>query len=290
MHSKQYQKLPSSHQRSVARFIHHRLPSGNMMFDYKHRCPFYTISATSDTYYDHFLICAFTLQFKNKRLNSIFLKLEKLHTPPFLRDIIINSIDAYNSNGLVNDIIESSSNKYQKEINTCAHLQQRIGWGHFLRGRISTSFHNPINWYYCQNHLGKRYTSSFWFRSIINFLWDLHHHAWINYCNSIHTPAKPIRIITTSKSTLLNLVDKYILEAEILPKHKRLFFACKKLQYQLWSITELQNWLSSARKILRRYRDWIVDAPINISNLIFILSSRFYTSRYGHNMVYWELI
>ena len=38
------------------------------------------------------------------------------------------------------------------------------------------------------------------------------------------------------------------------------------MKYQTWSITELQNWLSSARKILRRYRDRIVDAPINITS------------------------
>ena len=170
LHSTQYNKLPSSHQRSVARFIHHRLPSGNMMFDYKHRCPFCKMSATSDTDHDHFLTCAHTLRLKDKRINSIFLKLEKLHTPPFLRDIIIHSIDKYYNNGLVDDIQVPCPNTSQKEINTCAHLQQRIGWGHFIRGRISTSFHNPINNYYRQNHLGKRYTSSFWFRSIINFL------------------------------------------------------------------------------------------------------------------------
>ena len=85
------------------------------------------MSATSDIDHDHFLTCAFTLQFKNKRLTSIFLKLEKLHILPFLRDIIINYIDKYYNTGLVDDITESSSTKYQKEINTCAHLQQRIG-------------------------------------------------------------------------------------------------------------------------------------------------------------------
>ena len=82
----------------------------------------------------------------------------------------------------------------------------------------------------------------------------------------IHNHNKTIRIIPTAKSTLLNLVDKYILEANMLPKHKRLFFVCKKLKYQTWNITELQNWLSSARKILRRYRDRIVVAPINTTS------------------------
>ena len=61
LHSKQYQKLYSSRQRSVARFIHHRLPSGNMMFEYKYRCPFCTMSATFYTDHDHFFNLCFHL-------------------------------------------------------------------------------------------------------------------------------------------------------------------------------------------------------------------------------------
>ena len=145
----------------------------------------------------------------------------------------------------------------------CTHLQQHIGCGHFIRGRISASFHSPINTYFRCNHLGKCFACSFWFRSIIPFLWDLHHNAWLHYCNNIDSPDKTIRWITTAKSILLHIVDKYILEAKILPKNKRIFFACKKLQYQSWNITELQNWLSSARCILRRYRDRTV-APTQL--------------------------
>ena len=52
---------------------------------------------------------------------------------------------------------------------------------------------------------------------------------------------------------------------KILSKHKRLFFACKKIQYQSWNITELQNWLSSARRILHKYRERIVD-PTHLSH------------------------
>mgnify|MGYP001441817880 CR=1 FL=1 len=40
------------------------------------------------------------------------------------------------------------------------------------------------------------------------------------------------------------------------------------MQYQSWSITELQNWLSSARRILRRYRARIVDAPIHTTSTL----------------------
>ena len=114
MHSIQYKKLTSSRKRSVARFIHRHLPSGNMMFEYKHRCPFCTFTYTPNTDHDHYLTCAFTRDAKNKRLSSLFLKLEKLHTPPFLRDNIINTIDKYYNNGLVDDIPASCSTSYKK--------------------------------------------------------------------------------------------------------------------------------------------------------------------------------
>ena len=187
LHSIQYNKLISSRKRSIARFIHHRLPSSNMMLKYKHRYPFCTLNSIPNTNHDHYLTCALTRESKNKRLTSLLLKLETLHTPPFLWDNIINIIDKYYNNGLVDDITASCSTSFKEDINNCTYHQQCVDWGHFLRGRISTSFHSPINFYYRSNHLGKRFTSSFWLRSLIPFLWDLHHNAWLHYCNSIHT-------------------------------------------------------------------------------------------------------
>ena len=54
LHSIQYKKLTSSRKRSVAIFIHHRLPSGNMMFEYKHRCPICQLNSTPNRDHDHF--------------------------------------------------------------------------------------------------------------------------------------------------------------------------------------------------------------------------------------------
>ena len=165
-----------------------------------------------------------------------------MHTPHFLRDNIINVIDKLYNNGLVDNIPAFCPTSYNHtDIIHCTHLQQRIDWGHFIRRRISTSFYSPINSYFHSNLLGKRFTSSFWFHSLVSFLWDLHRNACLYYCNNIHSPDRTIRSITTAKSILLNLVDKYILQAKILPKNKRIFFACKKLQYQSWNITEFQN-------------------------------------------------
>ena len=195
------------------------------MFEAKHRCPFCTMNPNATTDHDHYLTCAFTRISKTKRLISLTLKSDKLHTPPFLRDTIIHAINQYYSNGLVDDFLEYYPILFNhKEIINCTHLQDRIGWGHFLRGKISTSFYSPLNSYFRSNHLGKGYTSSFWFHSLIPFLWDLHHNAWLDYCNHIHYPDTTICKIPTAKSTLLHLAAKYILEAKFLPKHKTLFF------------------------------------------------------------------
>ena len=51
---------------------------------------------------------------KQPKVGNISFTQQGLHIPPFLRDIIINFIDKYYNNGLVDDIKESCSNKYQK--------------------------------------------------------------------------------------------------------------------------------------------------------------------------------
>ena len=212
------------------------------------------MSPDINTDHDHYLTCAFTRLSKTKRITSITVKLDKLHTPRFLRDTIIHVINEYYNNDLVDDLPKNYPIPFNhKEIIKCTHLQDRIKKGHFLRGRISTSFHSPPNSYFRSNYLSKRYTSHLWFRCLVPFLWDLYHNLWLDNCNQIHFPDTNIHKILTAKSTLLHLVAKYILEAKILPKHKRLFFACKKSKYQSWNITNLQNRLSSARRILRKY-------------------------------------
>ena len=89
---------------------------------------------------------------------------------------------------------------------------------------------------------------------MIRFIWQLRHKAWLEYCDTIHAPPKLSTVPSPVQITLLALVQKYKIEANILPKHKKIFFDCTKLQYQKWSIKELQRWLSTARKIIQRYK------------------------------------
>ena len=121
--------------------------------------------------------------------------------------------------------------------------QNSIGWGHFIRGLLESSFHPALNQYYRTNKLGRRFHSSVWYRTIIRLLWKIHHKAWLEYCDSGHIPQKFNTLSSPAKTTLLTLVAKYKTETDILPTHKNIFF-----------LKELQRWLSTARKIIQRYK------------------------------------
>ena len=60
LHYIQYNKLPSTGKRNVARFIHQRLPPENMIFENKYHCPFCEMTPDMTTYHYHYLTGAFT--------------------------------------------------------------------------------------------------------------------------------------------------------------------------------------------------------------------------------------
>ena len=86
------------------------------------------MSPDINTDHDHYLTCAFTRLSKTKRLTSLTLKLDKLHTPPFLLDTIIHVSKQYYNNDLVDDLPEYYPIPFNhNEIIKCTHLQDRIG-------------------------------------------------------------------------------------------------------------------------------------------------------------------
>ena len=57
----------------------------------------------NDTHHDHFLTCSLTSVKKHKRLQTLTNTLNKLHTPPILRDTIIIQIRNYYNDGLTHE-------------------------------------------------------------------------------------------------------------------------------------------------------------------------------------------
>ena len=143
--------------------------------------------------------------------------------------MILHHVIFFYNNDLLPDLPITTTNLI---LDDCIHNQTTIGWGHFIRCRLTLSFHPILNRYYRSNKLGRRFKSFNWYRTIIRVLWQLHYQSWLEYCDNMHTPPKLTTLPSPAKITLLALVEKYKLEASILPKHKKIFFDCTKLQYR----------------------------------------------------------
>ena len=226
-----------------------------MQFDIKHRCPYCNQSPTVVTSHDHFLQCIQSGQRKNIRLKKISQFLSSQHTPPIIRKGIINNISKYYNNIAQNDccLLNTDSEQEDKKIQSQPSItsQNTIGWGHFIRGRISQLFYSQIKQYYKQNRLGKRFRPQFWFNRLINFTLTLHAEEWRYHCAEIHQPTKEKKQ-TISKTSLLELAQKYIKQSHLLPKSKQIWFGKQVLSMETWSIINIQRWIRKAKSMLRR--------------------------------------
>ena len=76
LHSKIYKSLSTGERRNISRYIHHRLPSGKMMFEFKHRCPYCRLLLDSTTDHDHFFTCINSILQKDTRIKTLTTRLD----------------------------------------------------------------------------------------------------------------------------------------------------------------------------------------------------------------------
>ena len=138
------------------------------MFELKHRCLYCRLLPDSTTDHDHFLTCTNFRHQKETRLKTLTNRLDKLNTPPPLRNMILHHVNNYYNNDLLPDLPNTNTNLLLDE---CMNKQTSIGWEHFIRGRLTSSFHPVINSYYRSNKLGRKFKSFTWYRNIIRFMW-----------------------------------------------------------------------------------------------------------------------
>ena len=168
LHSKCYKSLSTGEKRNISRYIHHRIPSGKMMFELKHRCPYCRLLPNSTTDHDHFLTCINSSLQKDTRIKTLTNRLDRLNTPPPPRNMILHHVNIFYNNDLLPDLPIITTNL---TLDDCINKQTSIGWEHFIRGRLTSSFHPILNRYYRSNKLGRRFKSSNWCRNIIRVLW-----------------------------------------------------------------------------------------------------------------------
>ena len=183
------------------------------MFELKYRCLHCILRPDSATNHDYFFTCIDSRQQKTKRIVILKSRLDKLHTHHTIIYLLIHYVDNCYNHELHHDLPSTTTSPVF--LNYIAK-QTAIGWEHFVRGKITSFLHPVINTYYRINKLRRRFTFSSWYRDIIQYSWQLHLAAWIEYCDANHSSTNLNIIPSPAKITLLTLVEKYKTEATIL--------------------------------------------------------------------------
>ena len=155
--------------------------------------------------------------------------LHQLKTPKPLIVSIIRGLSNYYDN------IDGADNNQQQgttkhqitgvrhdelEDNICTINQGIIGWEHFARGWISTSFITTINRHYQRGlNKGNTFTGTGWTKMVAQHILKIHIEAWNARCNDIFggLETNNKRIVSLHKQSLLMTVEQYYEKAEALP-------------------------------------------------------------------------
>ena len=115
------------------KYIHNRLPIGTLNFEMTNRCPYCNIRENKliSSQQDHFICFPFSKTNQNMRISTITKRLTQIHTPPTLRKTIVEKLMEYYGI-LTTTTIPSTHEKF-------INAQNKIGWRHFVRGRIDKS-------------------------------------------------------------------------------------------------------------------------------------------------------
>ena len=146
--------------------------------------------------------------------------MKTLHTPPSLIKVILHHVSTYYKISATNNS-ESPQHSLSDELHFCIKKQSEIGWGQFIRGRISKDFQKTMHKHYRLNNQGRSYTGKTWMRKVIKSLLDTHIDEWIKYCESIHTPTPGMKNSTPAHATMIALIKKYYQQSKQLPKNKK---------------------------------------------------------------------
>ena len=122
--------------KTLTKFVHGWLKSGKKNHGDKIICPFCHVMEDNTTEHDHFLLCPASRNQKEVRLEAFDKLLTKLRTPDELKRILYKGLESYYYSATPPDL----KGKF-KSINT---EQNRIGWQHFARGRVTKSLEDEM--------------------------------------------------------------------------------------------------------------------------------------------------
>ena len=126
-----YKKQTYSRNKSLLKFIHRWLVSGNKNFGQKLMCHNCKQQENKSMDHDHFLICSASGIRKQRRINLFTNLLHTLDTPHELTTLLVHGLQSFYNSQIVNT--HASDHK-------AINHQLKIGWDNFSRGRISKQF------------------------------------------------------------------------------------------------------------------------------------------------------
>ena len=138
-------------------------------------------------------MCKNSTNNKEKRIEKLGETMKTLYTPPSFIKVILYHVSTYYKISRTNTS-ESPQHILSEELHFCIKKQNEIGWGQFIRGRISKDFQKTMHKHYRLNNQGRSYTGKIWARKVIKSLLDINIDEWVQYCETIHTPSLGLKI------------------------------------------------------------------------------------------------
>ena len=180
-----------------------------MRFTAPYLCPYCNQIFDQSSEHDHFLLCKKSTQNKEKRIEKLEETVKTLHTPQSIIKVIVTNVSKYYKI-LPKNNIEPLKQTLSEEINLCLQKQNLIGWGQFIRGRISKDFLKTVYKHYRLNHLGRSYTGKIWARKVIKSLLDIHIAEWITFCEAIYILSPGLKNSAPVHTTMIQLIKNTI--------------------------------------------------------------------------------
>jgi len=165
IHAKYIKKQTHSRKKTLLKFIHRWLASGNKNFGQKLMCPNCKQQEHKNMDHDHFLTCSSSSIRKQRRINLWTNLLQSLDTPHELTTLLVHGLQSFYNSQITN--IHASDHK-------AINHQRKIGWDNFTRGRISKQFIITMNAHYKQKQRTSTFTGIGWIKKIISFVLSTH--------------------------------------------------------------------------------------------------------------------
>ena len=130
--------------------------------------------------------------------------------------------------------------------------QDKIGWQHFCRGRVSKEFTSAMEKHYSNHPDNPNFTRRGWTKQIIALLLTIHVEEWYFRCERLTSPDNTDdEKMSPEKRSLLLTIKLFYEKIESLPASKRKRFDHSEEEYRKMSVKCLKQWITNTKRLFR---------------------------------------